>query len=394
MASLKKKKKSKKPLIIALLAVAVTAVAVFFVVFFFSGGDKSRVREQIDLGNKYLSELDYEQAVAAFEAALEIDPKSREAYEGLITAHGESGDLDEMVAAYEKASAQLPEEEIDSLRDVMADQIGSITERASRDGQYAAGLSVPASTDTITDDTRLRELLEELNAIIRENGRVRADAEASVQNPEHGQAGEWADPSEAASAPGNMADMEFILEGDWVSVGEEGFGQALPGELINFDGQYCNFISPLDEYVFYEENGEWYLECMSLENGESAVFPVEMIDEDYIAIYNGDQVTELMWAEYFYEEEEMFAGYDDVSAYGIPNGTWLSTDGFYQEFTFYGENGIIMSAFGISAEGTYEIRDGRIIVTYEFLGHQVWKPSFSMEGESIWIAGTEFIWIE
>lgn len=81
----------------------------------------------------------------------------------------------------------------------------------------------------------------------------------------------------------------------------------------------------------------------------------------------------------------------DVSMYGIPNGTYRSNDAINQTFTFYGQNGIKMSAFGISADGTYEIKNGQIIVTYEFLGHQVWNPSFSMSGNSLFIAGTEFI---
>ena len=35
---------------------------------------------QVDLGNKYLSELDYEQAVLSFKEAIKIDPKNEEAY--------------------------------------------------------------------------------------------------------------------------------------------------------------------------------------------------------------------------------------------------------------------------------------------------------------------------
>ena len=100
-----------------------------------------------------------------------------------------------------------------------------------------------------------------------------------------------------------------------------------------------------------------------------------------------------MWADYFYDDEGVYEDVinKDISAYGIVNGTYLSTDGFFQEFTFYGENGVILSAFGISAEGTYEISNGKIIVHYEFLGSQVWSPTFSMSGDSIYIAGTEFV---
>ena len=199
------------------------------------------------------------------------------------------------------------------------------------------------------------------------------------------------------NSEGNQEDYydgsEFELEGDWVSVGENGFGQAQPGEVVSFDGKHCNFFSPYDEYVFYQNEEGCFLECTSLGFKETITFPVEIIDSDYIAIYYGDLVTELMWADYFYDDEGVYEDVinKDISAYGIVNGTYLSTDGFFQEFTFYGENGVILSAFGISAEGTYEISNGKIIVNYEFLGSQVWSPTFSMSGDSIYIAGTEFV---
>lgn len=42
---------------------------------------------QLDLGMRYLNELDYENAVTAFTAAIEIDPGNTQGYAGLYTAH-------------------------------------------------------------------------------------------------------------------------------------------------------------------------------------------------------------------------------------------------------------------------------------------------------------------
>ena len=80
-----------------------------------------------------------------------------------------------------------------------------------------------------------------------------------------------------------------------------------------------------------------------------------------------------------------------VSACGDQlNGTYYSTDGFNQTFTFSGDN-ITMSAFGISASGTYEISGGNITITYSFFGSpQTWTQSFSKDGKSIYIGGAEF----
>jgi len=72
------------------------------------------------------------------------------------------------------------------------------------------------------------------------------------------------------------------------------------------------------------------------------------------------------------------------------SGTYHSTDGFNQTFTFSGDS-ITMSAFGISASGTYKISGSEIVITYNLFGsEQTWSQSFSKDGSSIYIGGTEF----
>ena len=49
-----------------------------------------------------------------------------------------------------------------------------------------------------------------------------------------------------------------------------------------------------------------------------------------------------------------------------------------------------MSAFGIDADGTYEIKDGNIIINYSLFGQEYnWKQSFSQDGNKIYIGGEE-----
>ena len=59
-------------------------------------------QEQYDLGVRYLSEGNYEEAIIAFTAAIEIEPKRAEAYRGLADAYIGMGD-------YEMADATLQE---------------------------------------------------------------------------------------------------------------------------------------------------------------------------------------------------------------------------------------------------------------------------------------------
>ncbi|MCI9169352.1 MAG: tetratricopeptide repeat protein [Lawsonibacter sp.] len=74
-------------------------------------------QEQYDLGVRYLSEGNYEEAIIAFTAAIEIDPKRAEAYVGRGDAYVGSVETEENLAAaqadYEKA-IELDESNIDA----------------------------------------------------------------------------------------------------------------------------------------------------------------------------------------------------------------------------------------------------------------------------------------
>ncbi len=72
-------------------------------------------QEQYDLGVRYLSEGNYEEAIIAFAAAIEIDPKRAEAYIGLADVYTEQGDV-------EKA-AEILEQAVEAIGEV-----GSLTE--------------------------------------------------------------------------------------------------------------------------------------------------------------------------------------------------------------------------------------------------------------------------
>lgn len=53
-----------------------------------------RVKRQLSLGQKYLKELDYENAIQAYRKALTIDPMSEEAYVGMANVYMEQNDYE------------------------------------------------------------------------------------------------------------------------------------------------------------------------------------------------------------------------------------------------------------------------------------------------------------
>ena len=84
---------------------------------------EAKWQEQYDLGVRYLAEGNYEEAIIAFTAAIEIDPKREEAYVALADVYYATGDT----AKAEEILAQRPTQETDSQTIVR-------TERYDHDG--------------------------------------------------------------------------------------------------------------------------------------------------------------------------------------------------------------------------------------------------------------------
>ena len=78
---------------------------------------EARVQEQLDLGSKYMAELDYEGAIVALNKAIKIDPKNVDAYKMLAEVYEKSGRLDDARATLEKVL------ELDDLSSENKDEI-------------------------------------------------------------------------------------------------------------------------------------------------------------------------------------------------------------------------------------------------------------------------------
>lgn len=97
------KKKKKIPaavIVIGIVILLLIAAGTAFVVF--GGVDMVRSKRQISAGNHYLEDLEYEKAIAAFEEAIEIDPKQTDAYIGLADTYVAMGDYEEALDVLDK----------------------------------------------------------------------------------------------------------------------------------------------------------------------------------------------------------------------------------------------------------------------------------------------------
>jgi len=81
------------------------------------GHSTSTWQEQYDLGVRYLSEGKYEEAILAFTAAIEIDPKKPEAYLGAADAYVSTGDKQAGIMILEQGFDSTADSEIRSRLD-------------------------------------------------------------------------------------------------------------------------------------------------------------------------------------------------------------------------------------------------------------------------------------
>lgn len=84
-------------------------------------------QEQYDLGIRYLSEGNYEEAIIAFTAAIEIDPKRPEAFFGRGDTYEKMGQLEQAMADYAAGLAlgdnPEAEEKLNAWKQVLAEQL-------------------------------------------------------------------------------------------------------------------------------------------------------------------------------------------------------------------------------------------------------------------------------
>ncbi len=88
------------PLCIGLIVLIVAGVAA--AIFFSKQAERREIREAVDTGQRYLSELGYEQAIVCFNDAIAIDPQNTDAYLGLAQAYAGAGSYVDAEVAYRR----------------------------------------------------------------------------------------------------------------------------------------------------------------------------------------------------------------------------------------------------------------------------------------------------
>ena len=143
--------RKKKPilLILGIIGIVVIAAVIVAVAVFSKASKNTEFEEKMDLGRKYFSELDYEQAVLAFMEAIEIDPKNTDAYIQLAETYSKMGDnkkaRDILTEGLNNIDDDNEVEKIKKLMSQYSDSYSELVERARK--LFEAGKNSEAITE-------------------------------------------------------------------------------------------------------------------------------------------------------------------------------------------------------------------------------------------------------
>jgi len=168
--------KKKKPVffivgIIVLLVIVVTVV--IMVTAKASVANNDSYDDKLNLGRKYVSELNYGQAIAVYEEAIRIDPKNRKAYIALAELYAEMGNDDKVAEVFKRAEDKIDDEDdleiIAKKKQAVMASIGRENEKKDSDNTDEVTKVVEASisTDNLTEESS--DKLEEKNADNNDN---------------------------------------------------------------------------------------------------------------------------------------------------------------------------------------------------------------------------------
>lgn len=145
-----------------------------------------QVMEQLELGQKYLLELDYEAAMIAFQKVIELDPKVEEAYVYLSQIFEENENYDEAIEILNRGLISLPDSSnlSNRLEELSSEVLISSNEWSQESGET---YSIEEMLNLIADQTD-GELDEPLVADFNGDGKdeivVHANVIADNENPD------------------------------------------------------------------------------------------------------------------------------------------------------------------------------------------------------------------
>ena len=323
----------KKKAIIIFVTIILLLIGIASGIVSYANSDAVQIRKQLDLGQKYLTELDYEQAIVVYEAVLDIDDSNIVAYLGMAESYASMGNYEKAVEILQTGYDITADEAIKGKRDEYQKIIDEIVaKKAEEEARKRA-----EEEKRIKDQERAKYavVLKPIYEAIEEEDIETAFA-LMQENTYLTMADEYANKviNQPYYSPENV-DFDNINNGIAIYIEENDDGSVQNycycGDYVagiregNGNWLYCNTRSETKGRLQYSgkmkndlPNGEW--EYHSWWNNETKNTSEEMIKGNYIdGIGNGKFTTIISIPDKIYEYEYEIRNGDYVLLTSVPN---------------------------------------------------------------------------
>lgn len=183
-----KERMSKKKAAAVVIIAAAAAVILILALLFASGSKARDLSKQLDLGKRYLEEMDYDNALIAFNRAIEIDPKNVDAYIGAAEAYIGKGDKESAEKVLEKGLENVPDSELlkKSLEELTGEEVKIETPtsaaKASSSGTSSAASSSAASSSASSSSAESSAASSETSSAVS-SAETSQESQQKTENP-------------------------------------------------------------------------------------------------------------------------------------------------------------------------------------------------------------------
>lgn len=259
---------------VIVLVLGITGIAVAYA----DNSARQRLEEQLELGNQYLDDMDYEQAIAAFEMALEIDDKCVEAYLGLAEAYTRLGELDKAIEILELGilktdSEELKEklEELQALKEELEAEQSAEEESEKTGATGTVGQEKP-KTEEVEEETEEEEkapqkekkpqntnTVENADNSTQANTDSQENAVAITGNDTQENDGEQENTdAQESQTPERQIEMQWISVTKQIQYGDGLLsGARIEASLCEYDGSAAPIVLGVSETGEYTYTGEY-----------------------------------------------------------------------------------------------------------------------------------------
>ena len=271
---------------------------------------QARMMEQLDLGNRYLVELNYQEASIAFEKAIQLEDRNVDAWLGLAQANvglANNAEGAQSESYYTKAEdAYLKVIELDPERTESYLELAQVYEATGQTEQAIALLE--GALDKVSQREQMEKLLEELRQ--RHPGTVRmtvlsqttpgmpvADVEVVLENGQNRFTG-TTDENGTFQQQVPVGTYSVIIRDGDEEVYRQDF-RVTPDETLELGEIPVDDISVLIKIDSYVKQGEEYLGKEDYQEAESAFASALELDPERCAVYLKRAELYVKWAESF-----------------------------------------------------------------------------------------------